>query len=261
MVFKITAMSSSSPEALLDTALQAAAATAQILLRGADRTINLLSPQDVKLQADEDSEKLIRAHLEKTGLPVIGEELGGDPALFSGEKLYWVVDPLDGTFNYLRDQPATCVSIGLMRGPKPVLGVVHDFCGQRVYAGLVGAGVTLNGQKITPRWADRIEQACLMTGFPAAADKSAAALDQFVAQVRRFKKIRMIGSAALAVAYVGCGQADVYFETGTNLWDVAAGMAIVHAAGGFLDLRPTGKHPLNFNLCAAARSEWNLLGK
>ncbi|MDR2980687.1 MAG: inositol monophosphatase [Puniceicoccales bacterium] len=237
-------------------ALSAAAAAAQVLHDGANRTVNFLSPQDVKLQADEDSEKLIRRMLAETGLPIIGEELGGDPGLFEGNQLYWVVDPLDGTYNYLRNQPATCVSIGLMRGSEPVSGVIHDFCGDRVYAGVVGTGVTINGVSLQPSWADSLDQACLMTGFPAATDKSPEALAQFVEQVRRFKKIRMIGSAALAVAYVGTGQADVYYETATNLWDIAAGMAIVRAAGGVIDLQPTGKKPLNFNLWAAGKQEW-----
>jgi myo-inositol-1(or 4)-monophosphatase len=226
-----------------------------VLRGGANRTVNFLSPQDVKLQADVDSEELVRRTLAPTGLPVIGEELGGDPALFDSDSLYWVVDPIDGTYNYLRDQPATCVSIALMRGREPVCGVVHDFCGGRVYAGVVGVGVTVNGVALSPRWADSLEQACLMTGFPAAADKSPEALGVFVRRVGRFKKIRMIGSAALAVAYVGTGLADVYLEDSTNLWDVAAGLALVKAAGGAYELVPAGK-PLRFNLVAAGRREW-----
>jgi myo-inositol-1(or 4)-monophosphatase len=238
-----------------ELALRAATETAAVLRGGADRTINFLSPQDVKLQADVDSETLVRRVLEPTGLPVIGEELGGDPALFEGDSPYWVVDPLDGTYNYLRDQPATCVSIALMRGREPLCGVVHDFCGGRVYAGVVGGGVTVNGVAVSPRWADTLEQACLMTGFPAAANKSPEALADFVRRVGVFKKIRMIGSAALAVAYVGTGLADVYQEDGTNLWDVAAGLALVKAAGGVFELKPAGK-PLRFNLVAAGRREW-----
>jgi myo-inositol-1(or 4)-monophosphatase len=241
-------------------AREAAAKTAAILLGGANKTVNFRSAHDVKLQADVDSEKLVRSELAASGLPVIGEELGGDAALFEGDALYWVVDPLDGTYNYLRDQPATCVSIGLMRGREPLCGVIHDFCGGRVYEGVVGRGVTINGVPVTPQWAENLAQACLMTGFPAAANKSAEALAVFVRRVGQFKKVRMIGSAALATAYVGMGLADVYLENGTNLWDVAAGLALVKAAGGDYVLTPMAgagaEVALRFDVVAAGKKEW-----
>jgi len=114
----------------------------------------------------------------------------------------------------------------------------------------------VNGARITPRWAADIKDACIMTGFPAAADKSGPALALFVDQVGRYKKIRMIGSAALALAYVGEGIADTYYESGTNLWDVAAGLAIIKAAGGYYRLVPTGRRPLNYDLWASGREAW-----
>lgn len=242
---------------LLAIAEQAARDTGAILRAGGDKSVALNSETDVKLAADADSERLVRGRLGATGLPIIGEELGGDPTLYdSAGTLYWVVDPLDGTFNYQRGQPLTCVSIGLMRGNEPVLGVIYNFNADELFSGIVGEGIFLNGEKIVPAWADEISQACLMTGFPALADKSPAALAPFIAEVGKFKKIRMIGTAALAVAYVACGRADVYTERGTNLWDVAAGMALVLAAGGFIKIEATGKRALNFNLRCAARREW-----
>lgn len=242
---------------LLEIAENAARDTGAILRAGGNRSVALNSDTDVKLAADMDSEKLVRERLSATGLPIIGEELGGDPALYTTEgALYWVVDPLDGTFNYQRGQPLTCVSIGLMCGSAPVLGVIYNFNAEEMYSGIVGEGVFFNGKKIVPAWATEISQACLMTGFPALADKSPAALAPFIEEVGKFKKIRMIGTAALAVAYVAVGRADVYNEKGTNLWDVAAGMALVKAAGGFIKIEPTGKRALNFNLRCAAREEW-----
>lgn len=227
------------------------------LLRGsASRRVNATTEDDVKLQADVDSELLVRERLAASGLPVIGEELGGDPALFAGSEPYWVVDPLDGTYNYLRNQPCTCVSIGLMRGPLPVLGVLRDFTAGKTYLGVPGEGTLVNGRRITPRWAERAADACLMTGFPAAADKEGPAMAAFLREAARYKKIRMIGSAALALAYVAEGVADTYQECATNLWDVAAGLALVKASGGHYRLEPTGRHPLNFDLRASAREEW-----
>ncbi len=244
-------------EKLLETAELAARATGTLLREGGDRSVAFNSATDVKLAADTNSEKLVRERLAATGLPIFGEELGGDPALYdSAGTLYWVVDPLDGTFNYQRGQPLTCVSIGLMRGSEPVLGAIYNFNADEMFSGIVGAGVFLNGKKIVPAWASEISQACLMTGFPALADKSPEALAPFIEEVGKFKKIRMIGTAALAVAYVAVGRADVYSEKGTNLWDVAAGMALVKAAGGFIRLEATGKRALNFNLRCAARAEW-----
>ncbi|MFM8905719.1 MAG: inositol monophosphatase family protein, partial [Verrucomicrobiota bacterium] len=112
---------------LREAALATALAAGQLLRNGASRKVNASTADDVKMQADVDSETLVREKLKITGLPVIGEELGGDPAHFESKELYWVVDPLDGTYNYLRAQPSTCVSLGLMRGSEPVLGVIRDF--------------------------------------------------------------------------------------------------------------------------------------
>lgn len=250
-------MEASELKELLKIAENAACDTGAVLRAGGNLSVSLNSDTDVKLAADVDSEKLVRERLETTGLPIIGEELGGNPELYdTAGAYYWVVDPLDGTFNYQRGQPLTCVSIGLMCGKDPVLGVICNFNANEIFSGIVGEGIFLNGKKIVPAWANEISQACLMTGFPALADKSPAALVPFIEEVGKFKKIRMIGSAALAVAYVAAGRADVYSEKGTNLWDVAAGMALVKAAGGFIKIEPTGKRALNFNLRCAAREAW-----
>jgi myo-inositol-1(or 4)-monophosphatase len=245
-----------SPSSFKEIALQTAWAAGNLLNHSASRTVNAETDDDVKMQADVDSETLVREQLKSTGLPIIGEELGGDAELFASNQLYWVVDPLDGTYNYLRNQPCTCVSLGLMRGPEPVLGVIYNFTAQKTYLGIPGDGTYINGKKITPAWVNKIADACIMTGFPAAADKSAPAMEIFMREVSRYKKIRMIGSAALALAYVGEGVADTYYESGTNLWDVAAGLAIIKASGGHYRLIPTGKKPLNYDLWASAREEW-----
>jgi myo-inositol-1(or 4)-monophosphatase len=227
--------------------------------------VNAIDAHDVKMQADLESEKLIRKRLEGgragnavPGLPVIGEEHGGDAALLEAHEPYWVVDPLDGTFNYLRGQRQCCVSIGLMRGREPLVGVIHDFHGNETVTGLAGeaGSLRLNGEPVTPRWAEAVERACLCTGFPAGMDYSDEALRVFISRIQRFKKVRMLGSAALALACVALGRADVYVEPSINLWDVAAGLSLVHAGGGHCVLDPVPGKPLALDCYAAGRPEW-----
>lgn len=244
---------------LLNTATQAAYAAGKRLRRGARqlRTIHFQDDKDVKLKADIDSEILIRQQLtEDLDLPIIGEEQGGDPSLLEGDEPYWIVDPLDGTYNYLRHNPATCVSIGLWRGIDPILGVIYDFNRKELYSGIVEKGLSINQKPVTSDWATEIQHSVLFTGFPAGRDFSTRALKGFIDQIQHFKKIRMIGSAALALAYVAAGQGDAYFEESINLWDVAAGLALVKAAGGAIQMQPTPNKTLGFNVWATAQSEW-----
>lgn len=220
------------------------------------RQINFQDDSDVKLQADIDSERLIRKILsERTGLPIIGEEEGGDPSLLVGNSHFWVVDPLDGTYNYLRNQPQTCVSIGLMRGSNFVGGIIYDFNRNELYKGSPGRGLLVNNETIVPQWEDSLGQACLMTGFPPRMDCSTESLKLFVNNVHRFKKVRMIGSAALALTTVAVGRADAYYESSICLWDIAAGAALVLAAGGYIKLKPTN-NPFVVDFWAVADEEW-----
>jgi len=217
------------------------------------RTVEFLDRRDVKLQADRESEILIRRLLgEIADYPVVGEEQGGDDSLTSRYEPYWVVDPLDGTYNYLRGAPQCAVSIGLMRGETPVLGVIYDFYADACFTGIAGERAWVNGEAVASQRAETIDQAVLATGFPAGMDTSPARLEAFVERVQTFKKIRMIGSAALAMAYVGAGYYDVYYEPGIRLWDVAAGLAILQAAGGTVRMKParTGKR-LAYDVWAA----------
>lgn len=236
---------------LLALAKEAALRASERLRKGlqTDRAINFQDARDVKLQADLESEAIVREFLsQQSGLPLIGEEQGGDPALFDERnELYWIVDPLDGTFNYLRGLPATCVSIGLWKGQQPILGVIHDFQRAEVFTGIAGGEqpcALLNGDPLQPNWASDYTKASLITGFPVGRDYTAESLTGFIELVQRFKKIRMLGSAALALAYVAAGRADAYTEDGIRLWDIAAGLAILKATGGTYRMIPQPGKPL-----------------
>jgi myo-inositol-1(or 4)-monophosphatase len=240
---------------LLTLAVATARSAGAALAKRSDRTVNSESAHDIKLQADVDSETLIRERLARTKLPVIGEEIGGDSALLGRDEPYWAVDPLDGTYNYLRSIPGCCVSIGLWRGRRPVLGVIYDFWREELFAGGADLGLTLNGRDVKPRWAPDVARAVLCTGFPSTADRSGDGVRGFVGRVEKFKKIRMIGSAALALAYVSCGRVDAYYEETIKLWDIAAGLALVEGAGGHTRVEPVPGQPVAFNVWAAGRAD------
>ncbi|HIF10878.1 MAG TPA: inositol monophosphatase, partial [Sneathiellales bacterium] len=119
----------------------------------------------------------------------------------------------------------------------PVLGVVYDFNRDELFTGIVGRGAQCNGLAIRPSSTQRQQEAVLGTGFPVSRDFAASALREFIEQIRNFRKVRLLGSAALSLSYVACGRLDVYTEENIMLWDVAGGCALVKAAGGRVDLR------------------------
>ena len=187
--------------------------------------------KDIKLEVDEKSETLIKNILiEESDFPVLGEEFGP-----TSEKLgsnYWVVDPLDGTINYLKGIPICCVSIALIINSKPVLGVIYDFINDELYSGSLKHPAKLNAKLISVSDTSEIKNGILVTGLPRLTDFSENALKQMIKDMQDWKKIRMIGSAAMSACYVASGKADLYKEKATFLWDIAAGAAIVEAAGG-----------------------------
>ncbi|HQU08545.1 MAG TPA: inositol monophosphatase family protein, partial [Opitutales bacterium] len=192
---------------------QAARLAGDILRQKPDnyRTVKFEDQFDVKLEADMESEKLIRNYFQAHApYAIIGEEEGGDTHLYEGNEPYWVVDPLDGTYNYTRDWPITCVSIGLMIGKEPVVGVIYDFNTDTMYSALVGDKLRVNSKPWDTRWAGSAAQACLLTGMSAGRDMSPEAISKFIKNVLHFKKVRMLGSAAMSLVYVALGYADVY---------------------------------------------------
>lgn len=245
---------------LLNIAIDAARQAGDLLLSHGEklRSVDMETATDVKLRADRESEALIRKLLASTGIPVIGEEEGGDASLRDSDVPFWVVDPLDGTYNYLRTQPVCAVCIGLCIGHKAQLGVIYDFNLDLMYSGGPGLGLFINGAPHTSVWVEKDEQACLFTGFPAASDFSDEGLVGFVRDVQQFKKIRMVGSAAIAAVSVALGQGELYKETGCYLWDVAAGMALAEGAGGFAKMRYTNApdKPFQVSIAIAGRERW-----
>ncbi|MDQ8193287.1 inositol monophosphatase family protein [Coraliomargarita sp. SDUM461004] len=211
-----------------------------------DAGVQSMAGRDIKTEADQAAEQHILEKLRPSGYSILAEESGFSSAKLSREaqrslrpslimnelEPMWIIDPLDGTFNFTRGFPACCVSIALWGVNKPLLGVIYDFASDMMYSGIVGQGAACNGKPIFVSNTKELHHAALATGFPSGRDFSHASLLSFVERVQQFKKIRMIGSAALSHAYVASGRVDAYFEEDIWLWDVAAGLALVEAAGG-----------------------------
>ncbi len=222
----------SDPAGLLQAAIGAAHEAGVALKARSEpfRGVTAEKGRDIKLVADTAAEALILARLDRdTGLPVLAEESGAHGTL-TGR--YWVVDPLDGSANYNRQIPVCAVSIALMEGARPVLGVIHDFNHDETYTGGSGLPARCNDEEIRVSDIGDTTRGVLVTGLPVLGDHSPEALAGIAAGFADWKKVRMIGSAAIAAAWVAAGRADRYAERGARLWDVAAGMAIVEAAGG-----------------------------
>ncbi|MDC0922788.1 inositol monophosphatase [Gammaproteobacteria bacterium] len=198
--------------------------------QGQELKILLNEGRDIKLQLDTDTEKLIKDSLgSQSEFSILGEETGLSNDL--GE-FYWVVDPLDGTSNFLRDIPISCVSIALMQNLTPILGVIYDFNHDDLYFGHLESKAFLNKIEIAVSNYSEKSQSTLVTGIPAKTHYSDNEFQNMISDFQQWKKVRMIGSAAMASVYVAAGKAETYKENGIFLWDIAAGAAIVNAAGG-----------------------------
>ena len=192
--------------------------------------------RDVKVNGDSLSETIIIDSLQQhSSFPILTEESGiiGE---IDREQYLWIVDPLDGSLNYSQGIPLCCISIALWEGDSPVIGVIFDFFLEELFSGLIGVGSWLNESAIKVSEITKKKEALLCTGFPIRTDFSEEGITQFVKQVRTYKKVRILGSAALSLAYVACGRADAYMEENIMLWDVGAGSAIVKAAGGVIQI-------------------------
>ena len=198
--------------------------------QGEDLEVLLNEGRDIKLQLDTDTENLIKKTLRsKSSFSILGEETG-----LSGDlgEFYWVIDPLDGTSNFLRGIPISCVSIALMRNLNPILGVIYDFNHDDLYFGHQESRAFLNQREICVSNYSLKNESTLVTGIPAKQHYTDEEFKNMIDDFQNWKKIRMIGSAAMASIYVAAGKAETYKENGIFLWDIAAGAAIVNAAGG-----------------------------
>ncbi len=222
---------------LADEASKAAKA-AGALLRQRPATVRHKGAIDLVTEIDLASERCIREALAGTGLPVQGEEGGG-----AEEGTRWVVDPLDGTTNFVHGYPFYCVSIALVHGDSPVVGVIYDPVRDHLYVGTAGGGARRNGEPLAVGELRSLDDALCVTGFPYDRRESAHVYLAYVERVLRCTQgMRRSGSAAMDLATVAAGQVDVFWEFGLKPWDTAAGQVLVVEAGGVVSRLSGQKH-------------------
>lgn len=185
--------------------------------------------REIKLSTDLELDSFFRNYLEShTDIPVYSEEsLGGNSPL-KGKN--WIVDPLDGSLNFYRNIPFYSSSIALWEDGRPLFGCIYDYVHDEFYCGEIGVGASLNGTPIKVS-SNKARDGIKAAGIPSHTNVSDS-IKMFEESLNHYKKLRWLGCASLSLAYVADGRVDAYEEKGIKLWDVAAGVALVLAAGG-----------------------------
>ncbi len=241
---------------MLETAIEAAAEAGKLLRKnfGAPLAVNQATQHDIKLEIDEQAQKLITKIIlaDYPGHCILGEEG------VSGRKdadVRWVVDPLDGTVNYFYGIPHYAVSIAAQARitsqagtPVPpaqqwetVAGVVLDPELDELFVSEKGKPALLHGHPIHVSERTQLAESIVAMGFFKSTETINRGLEGFTGAVHKVRKMRLMGAAALDVAYVACGRYDAYIEHGVKLWDIAAGQLILENAGGHANTKPHGE--------------------
>jgi len=236
----------------LDAATKAAHAAGELLRNNFNlpRRVNAAEAHDIKLQIDVETQALITDLLLKQfpGHALYGEEgIVGDQA----SDYQWVVDPLDGTVNYFYRIPHFCVSIALRFKGEVIVGVIYDPVRDEMWSGQKGQKPTLNGQEFKVSDRADLAEAVISVGLSKTGVTIESGLPLLQQMVHRARKCRLMGSAALDLAYVACGRFDAYIEQGVSLWDVAAGWILIETAGGTVDVRPRTDMKDKFSVVAS----------
>jgi myo-inositol-1(or 4)-monophosphatase len=226
----------------LDVCLEAARRGGRILLDWQDRfTPREKASRDLVTEADVAAQDAIRDIIRKAfpGHDFLGEEeaadrkaQGLDPIGPRRSQYRWIVDPLDGTMNYVHKLPGYAVSIALQHEDDILLGVIFDPISQEEFVAVRGQGATLNGRRLQTSGCSRAAEALAAISFPPHVTRDSPEITRFVDVLLACQSVRRMGSAALNLAYVAAGRLDAYMATSVSIWDVAAGLLMVEEAGG-----------------------------
>src|SRR5216110_1272055 len=223
----------------LDAAEKAARAAGKLLRKnfGRAQQVNVFTAHDIKLAIDIQTQELITKLLLKE-FPkhaLYGEEgTVGDQS----SEYQWVIDPLDGTVNYFYGIPHFCVSIALRFRNEIMVGVTYDPIREEMWRGQKGEAAKSNGEIFHVSDRADLAEAVISVGLSKTGTTIEAGLPVLQRMIHRARKCRLLGSAALDMAYVACGRFDAYIEQGISLWDVAAGWILVETAGGSVEMKP-----------------------
>lgn len=219
-------------------AKRAALGASRIVLRHFERldrlAINEKQRNDFVSEADVQAEQEIIRTLRKIypNHGILAEESGSIP---SGDEFQWIIDPLDGTTNFLHGLPHFCVSIALRHKDRLEAAVIYDPIRQEMFTASRGGGAQLNDHRIRVKSLPSLDRALLGTGFPFRYPQHLQAyLGMFGSLFTKCAEMRRAGSAALDLAYVATGRLDGFWEIGLNEWDTAAGILLVQEAGGLV---------------------------
>ncbi|RZK56290.1 MAG: inositol monophosphatase [Pedobacter sp.] len=187
---------------------------------------------DMVSYVDKNAEKQLVKNLSKI-LPGSGFITEEDTENITDRTFTWIIDPLDGTTNFIHGIPTYSVSVALYEEDKPIIGVVYEINRGEMFATYKGGPALLNNKEIRVSKAENLTQSLLATGFPYYQfDKQPQYIQLFTDMMQKCHGLRRIGSAAVDLAYVACGRFDAYFEYNLNSYDVAAGAYLVQQAGG-----------------------------
>lgn len=200
-------------------------------------------PRDLVTDADLAAQRIIETHVRRNypEHAFVGEEgpanadrnLTVDGAVTSSP-WKWVVDPLDGTANYVHRLPNFAVSIALMRENTVCVGVVYDPIAREMFSAILGSGATLNSQPISVSTRTELDSSLVAASFPPQVDRDSLEVRQFVEMLIRCQSVRRLGSAALNLCFVASGRLDAYWAGRLHAWDIAAGALIAEEAGAKL---------------------------
>jgi len=228
----------------LDSAIRAARAAGKLLRAefGSDLEVNVAEAHDVKLELDVRTQRLIEGVLlaDFPGHSILGEE-GNSAGPVTAQQ--WILDPIDGTVNYFYGIPHFCTSIAFRQEGVIEVGVILDPMRDELWCVERGGTPMLNGRPIRASTRDKLSDCILTVGFAKTADTIKGGLPLLEKMAHRARKCRMMGSAALDLAYVATGRLDAYIEQGVSLWDIAAGQLLVEAAGGRIEVRESPGMP------------------